>query len=219
MNSQNLRGVLIVSSFGLLLFFVAILPTIYVTQNASGQSTEATEENKIKLARQVIEAFNTGNVSNVSKFISPDYINHESQSFAVIANSSNVPDQFRDMIKHRSNLKGPEEFIDTIKNLRHAFPDIRHQEQTTIAQGDMVISIINVTGTNTGNFFILPPTGNKVNYEEVHIYHIGKDGKIVEHNAIRDDLTFLAQLGVVGPLSSRYQPVFQALTGVTNSSR
>jgi len=156
---------------------------------------------------------------NVSQFISPGYINHESQSFAVIENASNIPDQFRDIIKHRTSLKGPEEFIDTIKNLRHAFPDIRHQEQAIIAQDDMVVSMVNVTGTNTGNFFILPPTGNKINHEEVHIYRIGEDGKIVEHKAIRDDLTFLAQLGVVGPLSPKYQPVFQALTGVTNSSR
>ena len=194
------------SIFGLLLLFVAILPTIYVLQNASGQAgqgeEEATEQNNIKLARQVIEAFNTGDVSNVSQFISPQYFNHESQVDPV-----------------RGQLRGPDEFIDTIKNLRHAFPDIRHEEQAIISQGDMVVSIINVTGTNTGNFFILPPTGNKINYEAVHIYRIGEDGKIVEHKAIRDDLTFLAQLGVVGPLLPKYQPFFQALTGVSNSSR
>jgi hypothetical protein len=46
----------------------------------------------------------------------------------------------------------------------------------------MVVSIINVTGTHTGNFFILPPTGNDISYEAVH-----------------DDLTFLVQLGVVEP--------------------
>ena len=190
-----------------------------MVDNASGQGAEetTTEENNIKLARQVIEAFNTGDVSNVSKFISPNYINHESRGFAGILNTSNIPDQFRDIIKYRSSLKGPDEFIDTVKSLRHAFPDIRHEEQAIISQGDMVVSIVNVTGTNTGNFFILPPTGNKVNYE-VHIYRIGEDGKIVEHKAIRDDLTFLAQLGVVGPLSPKYQPVFRALTGVTNSS-
>jgi hypothetical protein len=44
------------NSFGLLLLFVAILPTIYVVQNASGQGEEATEQNNIKLVRQVIEA-------------------------------------------------------------------------------------------------------------------------------------------------------------------
>lgn len=69
-----------------------------------------------------------------------------------------------------------------------------------------------MTGTNTGNFFILPPTGKNISYEAVHIYRIGEDGKIVEHKAIRDDLTFLAQLGVVRPSSAEYDPFFRALT-------
>jgi hypothetical protein len=37
-----------------------------------------TEENSIKAARQVIDAFNTENVSNVYEFISPLYFNRES---------------------------------------------------------------------------------------------------------------------------------------------
>jgi predicted ester cyclase len=198
---HNSRSVLMAStSFGLLLL-VAILPTMSVVDNASGQDAQATEENNIKVARQVIEAFNTGDVSNVSQFISPQYFNHESQVDPV-----------------RGQLRGPEEFIDTIKNNRIAFPDLHHKEQAIITQGDIAVSIINVTGTNTGNFFILQPTGNKISYEAVHIYRISEDGKIVEHKAIRDDLTFLAQLGVVGPLSPEYQPFFQALTGITNSS-
>src|SRR5919198_1845807 len=163
------------------------------------ENENSTEQN-IRIVRQALEAFNTGDTTRVHEFISPQYFNHESQVDPL-----------------RGKLRGPEEFVDTIKNLRHAFPDIRHEEQAIIAQGDMVISIINVTGTNTGNFFILPPTGNKINYEAVHIYRIGEDGKLVEHKAIRDDLTFLAQLGVVGPSSPKYQPFFQALTGVTNS--
>jgi predicted ester cyclase len=191
------------TSFGLVLFAAILLPAMSMVDNASGQGAEetTTAENNIKLARQVIEAFSTGDVSNVSQFISPQYFNHESQVDPV-----------------RSKLRGPEEFIDTVKNNRIAFPDLRHEEQVIITQGDMVVSIINVTGTNTGNFFILPPTGNKISYEAVHIYRIGEDGQIVEHKAIRDDLTFLAQLGVVGPTSPEYQPFFQILTGVTNSS-
>jgi predicted ester cyclase len=80
----------------------------------------------------------------------------------------------------------------------------------------MVVSVLNVTGTHTGNFFILLPTGNKISYEAVHLYRVGEDGKIVEHKAMRDDLTFLAQLGVIKPSSSEYVPFFQALTGTTN---
>jgi nogalonic acid methyl ester cyclase / aklanonic acid methyl ester cyclase len=162
---------------------------------------QSNEENNINTVRRVAEAFNTGNLSNVSEYISPRYFNHESQVDPV-----------------RGQLRGPAEFIDTVENLRIAFPDLRHQEQDIIAQNDTVISVLNVTGTNTGNFFILPPTGNKISYEAVHIYRIGEDGKIVEHKAIRDDLTSLAQLGVVKPSSVEYEPFFQALTGTMNTT-
>jgi steroid delta-isomerase-like uncharacterized protein len=159
---------------------------------------QSAEENNINAVRRVTDAFNTGNVSNVSEFISPQYFNHESQVDPV-----------------RGQLRGPEEFIDTVENLRIAFPNLRHEEQQIIAQGDKVVTILNVTGTNTGNFFILPPTGKNISYEAVHIYRMGADGKIAEHKAIRDDLTFLAQLGVVKPSSAEYEPFFQALTGTT----
>ena len=48
-------------------------------------------------------------------------------------------------------------------------------------------------------------------------YRIGEDGKIAEHKSIRDDLTFLVQLGVVKP-SAEYEPFFQALTGTMNTT-
>jgi predicted ester cyclase len=153
---------------------------------------EATEDDRINAARQVINAFNTGNVSNVSDFISEQYFNHESQIDPV-----------------RGQLRGPTEFIDTVKNNRIAFPDLRHNEEAIIAQEDM-------TGTHTGNFFILPPTGNEISYDAVHVYRIGDNGKIVEHKAIRDDLSFLAQLGVIEPSSPEYAPFFQILTGIGN---
>lgn len=66
-------------------------------------------QENIKIVRRAIEAFNTGDISNVHQFISPDYINKESQSHKE---------------SYRSKLRGPEEFIDTIKNLRNAFPDL-----------------------------------------------------------------------------------------------
>jgi predicted ester cyclase len=116
----------------------------------------------------------------------------------------------------RGQLRGPTEFIDTVENNRIAFPNLRHHEEAIIAHDDIVVSVINVTGTHTGNFFILPPTGNEISYETVHLYRVGEDGKIVEHKAIRDDLTFLAQLGVIEPSSPEFVPFFQALTGPTN---
>jgi steroid delta-isomerase-like uncharacterized protein len=150
-------------------------------------------EQKINKVRQVFEAFNTGNISKVNELISPQYFNHESQVDPI-----------------RSRLRGPEEFIDTVKSLRNAFADLHYEEQETIAAGDKVVSIVKVTGKHTGNFFIIPPSGNKISYQAVHIHRIGDDGKITEHKAIRDDLSLMVQLGVVGVKSSQYESLFQA---------
>jgi nogalonic acid methyl ester cyclase/aklanonic acid methyl ester cyclase len=156
----------------------------------------STEEN-IKLVRRLFQSVNTGDTSKVAEFISDDYVNRESQ---------------RAKDSYRSKLKGPEEFIDTIKSLRNAFPDLHYEEREIISQDNTVVFIGNVTGTHTGNFFFIPPTGNKISYEAVHIHKIGKEGKIVEHKAIRDDLKFMMQLGAVKP-ASKYGPYITGWKG------
>ncbi|HET6799370.1 MAG TPA: ester cyclase, partial [Nitrososphaeraceae archaeon] len=83
----------------------------------------------------------------------------------------------------------------------------------TIASGDKVVQILTITGKHTRNFFVIPPTGNNISYQGVHIYRIGEDGKIVEHKAIRDDLTFMMQLDLVGPASPEYEQLFRAWKG------
>ena len=194
--NYNSAIILAITSF-LCISVLLIASSVQTSNELFGQGVR--EEDGIKAARQVIDAFNTGNVSNVSDFISEQYFNVESQIDPV-----------------RGQLRGPTEFIDTVENNRIAFPDLRHNEEAIIAQDDIVVSVINVTGTHTGNFFILPPTGNKISYDAVHLYRVGEDGKIVEHKAIRDDLTFLAQLGVIEPSSPEYVPFFQVLTGTGN---
>jgi uncharacterized protein (TIGR02246 family) len=154
----------------------------------------------IRIVKQALETLNTGDLSRIHEFISPQYFNHESQVDPV-----------------RSKLRGPEEFMDTVKNLRNAFPDLHYEEQETAVSGDKVISVLTVTGKHMGNFFVIPPTGREISYRAVHIHRIGNDGKIVEHKAIRDDLTFMMQLGLVGPSSKEYEPLFQAWKGLKYS--
>jgi uncharacterized protein (TIGR02246 family) len=161
--------------------------------------SETNENANVGVVRQALEALNSGDISKVLEFISPQYFNHESQMDPV-----------------RSKLRGPEEFIDTVRNLRSAFADLHYEEQETIASRDKVISILNVTGKHTGNFFVIPPTGNDIHYKAVHIHRIGEDGKIVEHKAVRDDLTFMMQLGVIGP-NPKYDKIFQAWKGSMHS--
>ena len=155
------------------------------------------KKNNIQLVRQAFQAINTGDFSKASEFISPRYFNHESQMDPV-----------------RSKMRGPEEFIDTVKNLREAISDIRYEELETIASDSKIVSIVNVTGKHTGSFFgFIPPSGNKISYQAVHFHTIGDDGKIVEHKAIRDDLAMMFQFGVVKASAPQYDKFLQDWKG------
>lgn len=166
-------------------------------------STQQQVERNIKVARRSIEALNTGDATKALEFMHPDYFNHESQASP-----------------ERAKLRGPAEFADTVQKLRAAFSDLHYEEQESIASGDKVVSIVTVTGRHTGDFFGIPPTGRNFSYQAAHIVRIA-DGKIIEHKAIRDDLKFMMQLGVVGAASQQYEPIFNAWKGMmmTNKSR
>ena len=114
----------------------------------SMSTPQHTEEKKIRIVRRSIEALNTGDTSKVSEFIHPNYFNHESQASP-----------------ERAKLRGPEEFIDTVKKLRTAFSDLHYTEQESIASNDMVVLIMMVTGKHTGDFFGIPPKGNIFSYQ------------------------------------------------------
>jgi predicted ester cyclase len=83
-----------------------------------------------------------------------------------------------------------------------------------IAAGDKVALIVKVSGKHTGNFFVIPPTGNRISYQAVHIFRIDDDGMIAEHKAIRDDLSLMVQLGAAGPASPQYEVLFRAWKGL-----
>ena len=135
----------------------------------------STQEDNIRLVKYAIDALNTGDTSRVSEFISPIYFNHESQMDPV-----------------RAKMRGPQEFIDTVVNLRNAISDIHYELLESVASNEKVVSIVSVRGKHTGSFFgFIPPSGNKISYQAVHIFASGDDGTITEHKAIRDDLALM----------------------------
>ena len=93
------------------------------------------EKNNLQVVEKAFQAVNRGDMSKVSDFISPKYFNHESQ---------------RDSV--RSKMRGPEEFIDTVINLRKAIADLSYEEHETIVCNIKVVSIMRVTGKHTGSF-------------------------------------------------------------------
>lgn len=73
-------------------------------------------------------------------------------------------------------------------------PDWHTTIEDLIAEGDKVVARITMRGTHTGDFWGMPPTGNKVSFTGIYIVRI-QDGKIVEHWGEEDGVALLQQLG------------------------
>jgi predicted ester cyclase len=70
-----------------------------------------------------------------------------------------------------------------------------------IAESDLVVALMTISRTLHEELrafgFVVPAHGQSYTVTHVHIYRI-RDAKIREHWAVRDDLSMLRQLGVIG---------------------
>ncbi|HXD10228.1 MAG TPA: ester cyclase [Anaerolineales bacterium] len=76
------------------------------------------------------------------------------------------------------------------------FPDYQTVIDDLFAEGDKVAARITMSGTNTGSFMGIPPTGKYVSFTGIYIARIA-NGKIVEHWGEEDGVSLLQQLGVL----------------------
>lgn len=76
-----------------------------------------------------------------------------------------------------------------------AFPDIAHTFEDVLVDGQQVVTRGYFTGTHKGPFQGLPPTGQRVKVDFIHIDRV-EDGCLVEHWGQADLAAIFAQLGV-----------------------
>jgi steroid delta-isomerase-like uncharacterized protein len=129
------------------------------------------EENKA-IVRKFIEAYNKHDLSSFEEFVAPDFVDHT----------------------HKQ--KGLEGLKQLFALAFKAFPDWHETIEDIIAEGDKVWIHVKTTGTHTGEFMGMPPTGKKLTTEMVDIYRI-VNGKHVEGRFVVDQLDFLKKLGVI----------------------
>lgn len=75
-------------------------------------------------------------------------------------------------------------------------PDWHTRIDDLIGEADKVVARITMTGTHTGHFYGIPPTGTRVEFTGIYIVRIA-NGKIVEHWGEEDAVSLLTQLGVM----------------------
>jgi len=68
--------------------------------------------------------------------------------------------------------------------------------RSNFGRADAVAARTTMTGTHEGDLFGLPPTGRRVRVAQ-HTIERFRDGRIVAHHRLTDDLSMLRQLGVL----------------------
>lgn len=97
---------------------------------------------------------------------------------------------------HNETHHGVEAAVDHQKQLYDAFPDMRYDVKSVVAEGDHVTARWTVTGTHEAEFQGLPPTGEAVEIPAMGVMRI-EDGKFSEVWLVYDRLGLMEQLGVL----------------------
>jgi predicted ester cyclase len=134
-------------------------------------------ENSLNVVRRLIEkGFNQGDFKTVDEVISPTMQEHQ---------------RFDPPLP-----PGPAGTRVLIRSLRSMFPDIKLTIEDSTVQEDKVWIRMRARGTNNGSVMGKPPIGKKMEIDVFDICRV-KDGKIIEHWGVPDQLSMLEQIGVV----------------------
>jgi len=134
------------------------------------------EENKELIRRYTRAVFDEGDVDAVDRYLAPDFFNH-------VTGRSGTED-FKRLAASLRGVPGSANLIDLL-----------------VAEDDLVVALMTISRTLHEELrafgFVVPAHGQSYTVTHVHIYRI-RDAKIREHWAVRDDLSMLRQLGVIG---------------------
>ena len=132
------------------------------------------EENK-KIVRRYQEIYNSNNLDDLNEVVAEDLLTPKIMP--------GIPTGLEGAkAAHRIMLAG--------------FPDYQTIIDDLFAEGDKVAARITMSGTNTGSFMGIPPTGRQVSFTGIYIARIA-NGKIAEHWGEEDGVSLLQQLGVL----------------------
>jgi len=79
---------------------------------------------------------------------------------------------------------------------RSAFPDWREEVVELVAEGDTVAGRFRCSGTHLGEFLGNPPTGKRMEVEEVFFLR-AEDGRFVDFWGLEDSMGRMRQLGLI----------------------
>jgi steroid delta-isomerase-like uncharacterized protein len=134
------------------------------------------ETNKRLIQRFYDEVWSRGNVDFAHQVFADDYVRHDlrpTEAAPGAAGQARIAQRFRS-----------------------AFPDLEWRIDLVLGDRDLVAARWTASGTHTGSWGDLPPTGKRAVFSGVNIFRFDEDGKVAEIWNHRDDLGLMEQVGV-----------------------
>ena len=86
---------------------------------------------------------------------------------------------------------------DMVEGAWTTFPDYHEELLTMVGEGDRVAVHLRISGTQLGSWGPIPPTGRRLEFEEMLILTFDHDGRVAHQRGIPDNLLGLRQCGVL----------------------
>jgi len=131
---------------------------------------------KLVVTRLADEVLTNGDLETFDEIFADQYVNH------------NIP------VPGIPGTKAG--FKQLVQATREAFGDLQVHVQDVVSDGDFVVFHDYVTATSVGEFFGVPPNGQRLEWTEIHFLRV-RDEQIVEHWTNFDQLGILRQLGAL----------------------
>ena len=135
-----------------------------------------TQEANKQICRDYFKAFLARDTAWMAKHIAPDFVRHD----------PGLPFEVR----------GPQGVAALHDAMLPAFPDMALPLEDFVAEGEKVLVRLRVKGTHTGAFGDLPVSGRPIDIRVLDLFQI-RDGVLVEHWALLDNLGMMKQLGAI----------------------
>jgi predicted ester cyclase len=132
-------------------------------------------ENKALILRFYEEVWGSGNLAFAHEVFADDYVRHD--------------------LRPTDPPAGPEGQAMIAESFRSAFPDLEWRVDLVLGEGDLVAARWTASGTHSGAWGDVAPTGRRVRFSGVNIFRFGDAGRVVEIWNHRDDLGLMEQLG------------------------
>jgi predicted ester cyclase len=128
-----------------------------------------------QLCRDYFKAFLAGDTAWMQRHIAPTFVRHD----------PGLPFE-----------RGPAGVAQLHDVLLPAFPDMRLELQDFVAEGERVLVRLMIYATHTGTFGTLAATGRKIEVPVLDLFQL-RDGMLIEHWALLDNLGMMKQLGAL----------------------